>query len=419
MSQEQEVKTSGSSLTSQPQQKELPHFPFPFADHSLECPVEYEQIRQECRVARVHMPHGGDALLLTRYNDVSKAFADPHCRMLRPEDGDVPRREEAVVEGFLNSFENDARHNKVRRLVTQVFTVQHANSLRPRVVEVTNALIDAMERSGPPADLFEDYAIKTPMAVICELLGIPARDEQLFRTWGRKAISLTSTVEEKRANRQKMVEYLTPIIQHEQEQPGNTIIGMLVKARERGDEVLTQSEMHSLALVLIVAGFETVSTTFTNSAFILLQHPELLEDLRSRVDEPERMAPAIEEILRITPILIGRSRLAQEEVTLSDTTIPKGEALFLSVLSANRDESVFPQPNEIDLDRAMGRPMLTFGRGVHVCLGQQIARMELQTLWTTLLKRLPTVRLAIAPSEVPWRPAETSTFGPAQLPVIW
>jgi cytochrome P450 len=422
MNQEQEanpnVVSQVQSISTQAQGKEILDFPFPFADHSLECPAEYGRLRKECPVAQVHMPYGGNAYLLTRYEDVSKAFANPNCRVVRPEDGDVPRREMDVIKSFLG-MESDARHNKIRRLVTQVFTIQHANTLRPGVVELTNTLIDEMERSGPPADLFEDYAIKTPMAVICRLLGIPAEDERLFRAWGRNRLSLKATVEEKQETTRKMAEYLTRIIEREQEQPRNTVIGLLVKIWGQGEEVLILKELHTLAWTLIIAGFETVSTTFTNSAFLLLQRPELLAQLRERLDDQERMARATEEILRGVSTLLGRSRITRKEMTLSETTIPNGEVVFLSILSANHDESVFPHANEIDLDRSMNHPILTFGRGIHACIGQQIARMEFQTLWTTLLKRLPTVRLAVTPSEVPWRSNETRIYGPARLPVTW
>lgn len=398
--------------------EEILPFPFPFANHSLDCPVAYGQLRESCPVARVQMPYGGDAYLLTRYEDVSKAFADPACRVVRPEDGDIPRREANVITSFL-SMEDDARHNKLRRMVTRVFTAQHAQTLRPDVATFTHTLLDDMERRGAPADLFEDYAIKTPMAVICRLLGIPAEDEQLFRTWGRNRLSLKANAAEKQETTHKMAEYLAQIIKREREQPGETVIGLLVKAWGQGEEMLTLQELHTLAWTLIIAGFETVSTTFTNSAFLLLQRPELIAQLRERLDDPERMALAIEEILRFTPNVLGRSRITRQEITLNDTTIPPGEVAFLSILSANRDESVFPHADKIDFDRSMKRPLLTFGRGIHVCIGQWIARMEMQVLWTTLLTRWPMVRLAIAPSEVPWRSQDTRTVGPARLPVTW
>src|SRR5579859_2124622 len=172
------------------QQEEELHYPFPFAEHSLECPAIYSRLRNECPVARVHMPFGGDAFLLTRHADVVKAWADPQCGIIQTSDGDVPRREENLVVGSGGETASlfsvsDARHNQTRRLVTQAFTVKAANALAPRVVAVTNALVDAMERSGPPADLFEDYAIQTPMTVICEMLGVPSKDELQFRQWGK------------------------------------------------------------------------------------------------------------------------------------------------------------------------------------------------------------------------------------------
>ena len=420
MSNGQDVKTT------ERQSEEPLKFPFAFDDHSLECPVKYEQLRNECPVARVKMPYGGDAYVLTKHEDVIKGFTDPNSRPILLSDGDVPRNEPGRVtgtnEGSLFSL-SDARHNKIRRLVTQAFTVKHANEVRPRVEDVTNELIDAIERKGAPADLYEDYAIQTPMTVICELLGVPREDEALFREWGHAIVATTSlTQEEKDAMRQKMTEYIMPIIQKEQEQehPSDSVIGLLVKAREQGDDILTQTEMFMFSIGLIGAGFETVSTTFTNTAFIVLQRPDLLQQLKERIDEPERMATAIEELLRVVALgAAGRTRITRGDITFSDnTTVPSGEIIVLSTTSGNRDETVFPHPNTIDLDRA-SNPMLTFGRGIHACLGQQLARMELQTLWTTLLKRLPNVQLAVAPEDVPWRPEGTATFGPAQLPITW
>jgi cytochrome P450 len=411
--------------TNEANQEELPSFPPPFADHSLQVPEEYDRLRQQCPVARVHMPHGGDAFVPTRYELIGQAFADPRCAAIKASDGAVPRLEAGAVTGTEEGSEMgeiftvpDARHNKLRRVIASAFSVPAANKLRPRVVEATHALVDAMERSGPPADLFEDYAIQVPMTVLCEMLGIPREEEYLYRESARIMISMTAAPEEKRAQAMKLMQYLTPIIKEAQTNPGDNVLGLLVKAQKLGDEVMTETEMYGFAMAVIAAGFETVSTTFTNSAFILLQHPELVAQLRTHLEHPDQLARAIEEILRVTPIGEGRPRITREPVQLGETTIPAGEVLFLVLHAANHDPSVFPDARAIRFDRDMP-PILSFGRGIHACLGQQIARMELQILWQTLLTRLPTVRLAVPSSEVPWREDETLTFGPAHLPVTW
>nr|BBH86980.1 cytochrome P450 [Thermosporothrix sp. COM3] len=405
-------------------QVELPSYPFPFADHSLELPEEYDRLREQCPVARVHMPYGGDAFVPTRYNEIGQAFANPRCGAILASDGDVPRLEAGKVTGVEDSEAgaifsvSDARHNKLRRVVAPAFTVQAANKLRPRATEVTHELIDAMERSGPPADLFEDYALQVPMTVLCEMLGVPRDQEHLYRESARIMISTTASTEEKQAQGMKLAQYLTPIIQQARQNPGDNVLGLLIRAHEQGDEVMKESEMYGFAMALIGAGFETVSTTFTNSAFILLQRPDLIEQLRARLDSPEQWANAVEEILRITPIGQGRPRITREPVQLGETTLPAGEVVFLVPHAANYDPAVFPEAREIRFDREL-KPIMSFGRGIHACLGQQIARMELQVLWHTLLKRLPNVHLAVAPSEVPWRADEGLTFGPAHLPVAW
>lgn len=403
-------------------QQEAPlHFPFPLADHDLELPKEYMELQATCPVARVKMTYGGDALLLTRHADVIKAANDTRrCGTILSSDGDVPRQEVAprTREGSLFTVTPE-RHNQIRRLVTQAFTVKHANEMRPGVVALTNRLIDEMERKGPPADLYEDYAIKTPMAVICELLGIPYEDEKLFREWGRDLLSRTATSEEQQERWEKMVQYIMPLIEKERTNPSGTVLGMLVKNREQGDDVLTEQEMLSFGLGLIAAGFETTSTSFTNSAFVLFQRPDLLEQLKTRIDDEEAMASAIEEILRTTLLGVGgRPRIVREEVEFSGVRIPPGEVLMLSFFAGNKDPRVFPDPDAVNFDRTPN-PILSFGRGIHACLGQQLARMEMQVLWSTLLTRLPHVRLAVAASEVPWRSSDSATIGPAHLPVVW
>jgi cytochrome P450 len=418
MSQEQQIGTNKAS------QEDLPSYPFPFADHSLDVPTEYDRLRQQCPVARVHMPYGGDALVPTRYEEIAQGFANPKCDAIRTSDGDVPRLEAGNVTGTEGSEAgsiftvSDARHNKLRRVIAPAFTVQASNKLRPRVVEVTNALIDAMERKGPPADLFEDYAIQVPMTVLCEMLGVPQQEERLYRESARIMISTTASPQEKQAQAMKLVQYLAPIIQQARTNPGDNVLGLLVKAQQQGDEVMTESEMYGFAMAIIGAGFETVSTTFTNSAFILLQQPELVAQLRTHLEQPEQLANAIEEILRVTPVGHGRPRITRETVQLGETAVPAGEILFLVPHAANYDPSVFPDARAIRFDRDL-HPIMSFGRGIHACLGQQTARMELQVLWQTLLTRLPNVRLAVPPSEVPWRADETLTFGPAHLPVSW
>ncbi len=417
MSNEHEV-----NVSVQDAQQEAPlHFPFPLADHSLELPKEYTQLQTKCPVAYVKMPYGGDALLLTHHADIVKAANDvQRCGMILSSDGDVPRQEltPRTREGSLFTVTPE-RHNQIRRLVTQAFTVKRANEMRPGVVALTNRLIDEMERKGPPADLYEDYAIRTPMVVICELLGIPYEDEKLFREWGRDLLSRTATAEEQQERWQKMVQYITPLIEKEQTNPSNTVLGLLVKNRAQGDDVLTEQEMLSFALGLIAAGFETTSTSFTNSVFMLFQRPDLLEQLKARVDDDEAMASAIEEILRLTLLGTGgRPRITRAEVEFSGVRVPPGEVLMLPFNAGNRDPAVFPDPDVMDFER-QPNPILSFGRGIHACLGQQLARMEMQVLWATLLKRMPDVRLAVAPSEVPWRSGITATTGPAHLPVIW
>jgi len=210
-----------------------------------------------------------------------------------------------------------------------------------------------------------------------------------------------------------------PLIEKERANPSNSVLGMLVKNRDQGDDVLTEQEMLSFALGLIAAGFETTSTSFTNSAFVLFQRPDLMEQLKARVDDKEAMASAIEEIMRITLLGEGaRPRITREEVEFSGVRVPAGEVLMLSFSAGNKDPQVFHDPDVVNFDRTPN-PILSFGRGIHACLGQQLARMEMQVLWTTLLKRLPNVHLAVAPSEVPWRINDSATNGPAHLPVAW
>jgi cytochrome P450 len=176
-------------------------------------------------------------------------------------------------------------------------------------------------------------------------------------------ISTTAAPQEKRAQAMKLMQHLTPIIKEAQTNPGDNVLGLLVRAQKQGDKVMTESEMYGFAMAVIGAGFETVSTTFTNSAFIVLQRPELVEQLRTNLEQPDQLANAIEEILRVTPIGEGRPRITRETVQLGETSIPAGEVLFLVPHAANYDSSVFPDAHEIRFDRELP-PILSFGRGI-------------------------------------------------------
>jgi cytochrome P450 len=294
--------------------------------------------------------------------------------------------------------------------------MRRVEGLRPRTKEIADALVDAMLAGGPPADLVEGFGFPLPTTVICELLGVPAEDRDRFRVWSDAFLSTTRfTPAEVAEHVASLHDYIGGLIAQRRKDRGDDLLGALVAARDDEDR-LSEDEMLSLAIALLVAGHETTATQIPNFAYMLFTHPELMAKLRADL---ELIPRAVEELMRYVPLGGGalNARYALEDVELGGMVVRAGEAVVVQLASANRDESVFSHPDEIDLGRDES-PHVGFGHGAHHCLGAPLARMELQVALRTLLTRFSGLRLADTGQDIEWKTG-VATRGPSRMLVTW
>jgi cytochrome P450 len=367
-------------------------------------------------VARVRLPFGEDAWLATRYQDVKVVLGDPRFSRAASVGRDEPRTSPQPIGGGILSMD-PPDHSRLRRLVAKAFTARRVEQLRPVTAAIAGELIDAMRTAGPPADLVEHFSTPLPVRVICRLLGVPPSDQHLFRTWSEAIISTTSLPPE------TVIEYLgslhaymAGLIAQRREVATDDLIGAMVQARDEDNDRLTEQEMVELAAGLLAAGHETTVTQISNFVYVLLTHPEQLAVLRAR---PELVPGAVEELLRFVPLgaAAAFARYATEDLELGGVRIRAGEPVIAAMSAANRDATVFGEPDRLDITREAG-PHLGFGHGVHHCLGAQLARMELQVALGTLLDRLPDLALAVDEKELEWK-SGLLVRGLRGLPVTW
>ncbi|MEC3957724.1 cytochrome P450 [Nocardia sp. CDC153] len=374
------------------------------------------KLQREEPISRVRLPFGGEAWLVTRYADVRSVLSDPRFgRAATVGREDVPRvRETPALPNVLTSMD-PPELTRVRKLTMTAFTSRRVQELRPRAERLVDELLTAMAESGSPADLVTALALPVPVTVICEMLGVPAQDQHRFREFSDAVMSTTLvSAEERMAAYGSLATYLTEQIAVRRADPTDDLLGALVAARDNEDR-LTEDELVTLGITLLVAGHETTANQIANFTYVLLTTGEW-DRLR---EDPDLVPAAVEELLRYVQLGNGGAfpRIANEDVELSGTLIRAGEALFVDLGAANRDEDAFPDAHTLTLDRHHNSH-LAFGHGFHHCVGAQLARLELQVTLTALLRRFPTLHLAVPADEIPWKTGMLLR-GPKTLPVAW
>jgi cytochrome P450 len=363
-------------------------------------------LRESRPVAPVRMPGYGRAWIVTRYADVRTVLTDPRLAkdVHRWPGGGRSRPSEAtgVYAHMLHADPPD--HTRLRRLVQKVFTPRRA-ALRPRAEEIAAGLLDQMAAArGDVIDLLGAYALPLPIAVLCELLGIPVAD----RAWIAVTVAAYDEPAQQQRVERELAAYFTELIAAKRAEPGDDLVSALVLACDAGadsaagaaDE-LTGNELISAVFLLVMAGFDTTVNLIASSTLALLTHPE--EKARLRQD-PSLLTAAIEELLRFTnPVNHANDRFTTEDVPVGGVVIPAGEWVLPATSSANRDPAQFPDPDRLDLGRDTSGHV-AFGHGVHYCLGAPLARMEAEVALGALLARFPRIALAVPSSELRWRP---------------
>ncbi|MER6917178.1 cytochrome P450 [Streptomyces sp. NPDC000594] len=369
------------------------HYPFP-RPSAVEVPPVYEKLRGECPVAKVRLPSGDDGYVVSRYDDVRTVLSDLRFSRAAMLAEGAPRLTAAPPMGGSLFTMDPPEHTRLRKLVSREFTARRVQNLRPRIQEMTDELLDGMEKLSPPVDLNPTFAFPLPVMVICELLGVPFEDRDRFRGWSDAFVSLTShTAEEVIEQRMSMVTYLGELVQRKRDEPTDDLMGALVQVHDEDGERLSEIELITMGITLLVAGHETTVSMIGTCALTLLRHPEHLEALRKN---PESADKVVEELLRLNPIGDGGPfRITLEDVEIADTVIPRGSGVIASVCSANQDPGRFGDaPGAFDPARPTASAHLAFGHGAHFCIGAALARAELQIALTSLARRFPTLALA-------------------------
>jgi cytochrome P450 len=376
----------------------------------------FARLRESRPVAPVRMPDYGRAWIVTRYADVRTVLTDPRLAkdVHRWPGGGRSRPSEAtgVYAHMLHADPPD--HTRLRRLVQKVFTPRRA-ALRPRAEEIAADLLDEMAAArGDVIDVLGAYARPLPIAVLCELLGIPEAD----RAWIAVAVAAYDERAEHQRVERELAAYFTELIGAKRAEPGDDLVSALVVARDNDGadgaaDGLTANELLSTVFLLVMAGFDTTVNLIASSTLALLTHPE--EKTRLRQD-PSLLPAAVEELLRFTnPVNHANDRFTTEDVRVGGVVIPAGEWVLPATSSANRDPAQFPDPDRLDLGRDTSGHV-ALGHGVHYCLGAPLARMETEVALGALLARFPRISLAVPPSELRWRPVSLMN-GLESLPV--
>ncbi|MFI1335277.1 cytochrome P450 [Streptomyces sp. NPDC020845] len=328
---------------------------------------------------------------------------------------DVLKKQGRTSVGTSFIMMDDPEHARLRRMATSAFTIKRVEALRPPTQRIVDDLIDKMLDGSKPADLVEAFALPVPSLVISDLLGVPYGDHDFFQSNSKTIINRETTGEERAAARQRLAEYLDGLLAEKLAHPAEDLLSGLAERIKAGE--LAREEATEMGVLMLFAGHETTANMITLGTLALLQHPDQFALLRD-TEDPKLVASAVDELLRYLTITHGGlRRVALEDIEIAGQVIRAGEGIITVNETANRDPSVFPDPDRLDLTRD-ARRHVTFGYGIHQCLGQPLARMELQVAYPTLLRRIPTLALAADLEDIPFK-HDGFIFGAYELPVTW
>ena len=381
-------------------------------------PSEITRLRAARPVSPLLFPDGHEGWLVTGYEEVRQLMADTRFSSRR--DLDIVRvpyetpgmaaadEPSPQLPGLFISMD-PPDHTRLRKRLTGAFTVKRMKLLEEQIVEIAERQVAHLASLTPPVDLVAEFALPVPSLVICALLGVPYEDRETFQANSAQVLVKDQTLEEKMGAIGALLGYLTELVTDKRAEPGEDILSDLA----RHDD-LTIEELTGAAFLLLLAGHETTANMLALGTFALLEHPEQLAELRA---DPDLMPGAVEELLRYLSIADIFSRYATEDIELGGETIGKGSTVIVSLLAANRDPRRFENADELDIHR-QARGHLSFGHGVHQCLGQQLARIEMRAGFAGLLRRFPDLALAIPAAEVRVK-SDMNIYGVHELPVTW
>ncbi|QSE92177.1 cytochrome P450 [Rhodococcus pseudokoreensis] len=379
-------------------------------------PSAITRLRDARPVSPLVFPDGHEGWLVTGYDAVRRLLADTRFSSRSDlgilhvpyETPGMPAATEPSpqVPGLFIAMDAPD-HTRLRRKLTGAFTVRRMKQLEEHIVDVVERQLDEMSHLPQPVDLVKEFALPVPSLVICELLGVPYADRETFQVNTAKFLVKDQSLDEKMAAYGALTGYLAELVALKRAAPGEDILSDLAR-----DDDLTVEELIGVAFLLLLAGHETTANMLALGAFALLEHPEQLAELRA---DPDLMPDAVEELMRYLAVADIFYRYATEDIELGGETIGQGSTVVVSLLAANRDPLRFDDPDTLDIHRK-ARGHLSFGHGVHLCLGQQLARLEMRAGFEGLLRRFPNLELAVPAGEVKLK-SDMNIYGVHSLPV--
>jgi cytochrome P450 len=400
---------------------EYPSFPVP-----RECPfgkpgaaAKGNTPGERERVSRVTLPTGATAWLVTGYESVRRLLADPRVSADRTREGyphlapiplsKAPRSKLPMV------ALDPPEHTAHRRMFINEFTVRRMRLLRPRIQNIVDRCVDDLMAGEKPADLVHSISVPVPSMAICELLGVPYEDRDFFKSHTKTLLDRNSSAADMKSGFLELIQYFDRLVKVKEEEPGDDLLGRaIVKYREAG--TYDHDYMVNTATMLVNAGHETTTNMISLAVVALLENPGPLAEIKA---DPALTAPAIEELLRYFSVVdLTLGRLAMDDIEIAGQTIRAGEGVIALPSTANMDESFFADPFRLDIHRADVRHHVAFGHGNHNCLGQNLAREELEIVINTLFGRIPGLRLAKPAAELSYKDSE-QVYGIHGVPVTW
>ncbi|WP_329344430.1 cytochrome P450 [Streptomyces sp. NBC_01352] len=394
----------------------VPEFPM---ERAAGCPFDpppaLQAQQDEGRLVKVRLWDGSTPWLVTRYEDQRALLLDPRVSADITSAGYPLQAPSNGKNNISFILMDDPEHARLRRMVTAPFAVKRVEALRPGVQKIVDDLIDDMLTVGGPVDLVQAFALPVPSLVICRLLGVPYADHDFFQENSKTLITRDAAMEDRMAAHGRLLGYLDELMGEKVADPGDDLLSGLVGRVESGE--LSRQDVAQMGVLLLLAGHETTANMIALGTLALLEHPDQFALLRD-TDDPKLVASAVEELLRYLSIVHGgRRRAVLEDIELAGQVIRAGEGVIMPNDIANRDPEAFADPDRLDITRD-ARRHVAFGFGVHQCLGQPLARMELQVVYSTLYRRIPTLRLAAEVDGLPFK-HDGSVYGVYELPVTW
>ncbi|MFE8596376.1 cytochrome P450 [Archangium violaceum] len=386
----------------------------------LDPPAEYERLRRDAPVTRVRVWDGSTPWLITRYDDACHALGDPRLSLdfRLPGFPHTSPSSAARLESVLPfSFRSDSEHRAQRAMIMQEFSPRRMEVLRPRIQRIADEALDAMLAGPRPADLMGAFALPVSIRVICELLGVSQDDCEYLHGLSCTVGSRDSPKDAAGRALKELDGYFERLVAENVRNPSDTVVGRVVAEHVRKG-TLSEQDAAAMFQMLFHAGHGPSAYMIIMGTLALLLDPDQRGELRAIADDPTQLSAAIQELLRyVTVSHSGRQRVATEDLVIGGQLIRAGEGVLVQTDSANRDETVFPDPDRLDIHRTPQRN-LALGHGIHLCTGRALALIELEVVFPTLLRRIPTLRLAVPVEDIPFK-RNDNVLGAYEMPVTW